>query len=331
MKSKMSKNGIVAAGIWCVDISYKIKNWPLEGKTSIVKKKINGVGGGPSNVLTNLEYLGFKYSKIALGCIGLDDEAEIIKKHNKKNNIISKYLTVLKKIKTSYTLIMSEGGGERTFFHYPGANENLSNKNLKLNNLKKYNPKIFYVGYLTFLGKLDEFDKNDQTYLCTVLKKTKKMGMLNCLDLASYDHKNYKRIIKSSSKYCDFLFLNEIEAELATGFKIINKNKFNKKNAESAASFLLNNGVKEAVILHSPQYTLWKTKDKKSYWNKSKLLKKSQIISKVGAGDAFCAACLFGIHENWDVNIILKKAHSAASAILKTEFSSGNIPKMKYL
>ena len=36
----MSKKGIVAAGIWCVDISYKIKNWPSEGKTSIIKKKI---------------------------------------------------------------------------------------------------------------------------------------------------------------------------------------------------------------------------------------------------------------------------------------------------
>ena len=83
------KKGIIAAGIWCVDFSYKIKNWPSEGKTSIIEKKIDGAGGGPSNVLTNLEYLGFKYPKIALGCIGKDKEAEIIKKHNKKNNIIS--------------------------------------------------------------------------------------------------------------------------------------------------------------------------------------------------------------------------------------------------
>ena len=66
-------------------------------------------------------------------------------------------------------------------------------------------------------------------------------------------------------------------------------------------------------------------------WHKSKLLKNTQIISKVGAGDAFCAACLYGIHEDWDIEKILKKAHSAASSILKTEFSSGNIPNIKYL
>ena len=34
------KKGIIASGIWCVDISYKIKNWPSEGKTSIVERKI---------------------------------------------------------------------------------------------------------------------------------------------------------------------------------------------------------------------------------------------------------------------------------------------------
>ena len=51
----------------------------------------------------------------------------------------------------------------------------------------------------------------------------------------------------------------------------------------------------------------------------------------VGAFDAFFAACLYVIHEDWDIEKILKKAHSAASSILKTEFSSGNIPNIKYL
>ena len=326
----MNKEGIIAAGIWCVDVSFKIQNWPLEGKTSIIKKKINGVGGGPSNVLTNLEYLGFQYPKIALGCIGRDTEAEIIKKHNKKNNIISKYFTILKKVKTSYTLVMSEGGGERTFFHYSGTNEYLNSKNIKLSSIKKINPKIFYVGYLTFLGQLDTFDKNKETKLCAVLKKSHKMGMLNCLDLASYDHIHFKNIVKSASKYCDYLFLNELEAELATGIKIVIKNKFVKKNADLATKKLLLNGIKKAVVLHSPEYTLWQSKNK-SYWNRSKLLKKKEIVSKVGAGDAFCAACIFGIHENWEVEKILKKAHLAASSILKTEYSSGNIPKIRNL
>ena len=75
----MPRVGIIAAGIWCVDTSYKIKNWPEQGKTSMVSKRIDCVGGGPSNVLTNLNYLGFNYPKIGLGCIGVDDNSKRIK------------------------------------------------------------------------------------------------------------------------------------------------------------------------------------------------------------------------------------------------------------
>ena len=69
-------------------------------------------------------------------------------------------------------------------------------------------------------------DKNKETKLCAVLKKSHKMGMLNCLDLASYDQIHFKNIVKSAAKYCDYLLLNELEAELATGIKIVIKNKF---------------------------------------------------------------------------------------------------------
>ena len=88
--------------------------------------------------------------------------------------------------------------------------------------------------------------------------------------------------------------------------------------------------LKKQQFFIPQNYTLWQSKNK-SYWNRSKLLKKKEIVSKVGAGDAFCAACIFGIHENWEVEKILKKAHLAASSILKTEYSSGNIPKIQNL
>ena len=49
----MNKEGIIAAGIWCVDVSFKIQNWPLEGKTSIIKNDIQIVLVGPEIPLIN--------------------------------------------------------------------------------------------------------------------------------------------------------------------------------------------------------------------------------------------------------------------------------------
>ena len=56
-----------------------------------------------------------------------------------------------------------------------------------------------------------------------------------------------------------------------------------------------------------------------------------KVKDKVGAGDAFCAAFIFGLHENWDIEVILKKSHSAGSAMMKIESSSGNLPNIKKL
>ena len=322
----MPNQGVVAVGIWCVDISYKINIWPEQGKLALINKKINGVGGGPSNVLTNLNYLGFDYPKIGLGCLGDDDNAKIIKKHCKKNNIITNYFSELNTIETSYTLCMSEEGKERTFFHYPGANNHLDIEYLPIDKLGKNSPKILYIGYLTLLGKLDLFNKTNKTKLVQLLKQSHHLGMLNCLDLVSNSHKLFSSIVTSALPYCDYLLLNEIEAEQATKIKIRDhKNKIDKTQAEKVALNLIRKGVKRAVILHTPEYALWV--DTKGYMicTKSIKIKKSEIKSTIGAVDAFCAACIYGIHENWESTKILKKAHGAARAILKTESSSGSI------
>jgi fructose-1-phosphate kinase PfkB-like protein len=51
----------------------------------------------------------------------------------------------------------------------------------------------------------------------------------------------------------------------------------------------------------------------------------------VGAGDAFCAAFIFGVHESWEMKEILKKAHAAGNAMVKVDASSGNLPKINKL
>ena len=55
------------------------------------------------------------------------------------------------------------------------------------------------------------------------------------------------------------------------------------------------------------------------------------IKNAVGAGDAFCAGFIFGIHEEWDIETTLKKSHAAGSAMMKINTSSGNLPNIKKL
>ena len=82
------QEGVIGLGIWCVDTTYKINKLPERGKLENIIDSYQCVGGGPSNVLTNLSSLGFKSNLIAMGSMGKDNNSLFIKKHCQRNKII---------------------------------------------------------------------------------------------------------------------------------------------------------------------------------------------------------------------------------------------------
>ena len=323
------RRGVVGLGIWCVDTTYKIDYLPERGKLESIKGQYQCVGGGPNNVLTNLSSLGFKYNLIAMGSIGNDDNSKLIKNHCRSNGIISKYLSVSSNIPTSYSLCMSEKQNERTFLYYSGANDLLDIDHFRLSKLSNY-PKILYVGYLSLLGRLDEFS-GKETRLCKVLKESRKKGIINIIDLASKNIPNFQKIIFSALPYTDYLLLNEIEAQLLFKKKIINsKNRLDKKLIINLSRKIFQKGLHRALIIHSPYESLYISK-KDIYHSEPPKIQKKNIKNAVGAGDAFCAGFIFGVHEEWDIEVTLRKSHAAGSAMMKIDSSSGNLPNIKKL
>ena len=106
--------------------------------------------------------------------------------------------------------------------------------------------------------------------------------------------------------------------------------KLNQKILTELISKVFKKGIIRGVIIHSPTESLYFDRSKKIY-TKSKVLPKSRVINSVGAGDAFCAAFIFGIHENWDIKKTLKKAHAAGTSMMKVNASSGNLPNISKL
>ena len=321
--------GVIGLGMWCVDTTYKINELPERGKLEPILDSFQCVGGGPSNVLTDLSSLGFNYPMIAMGSIGLDGNASIIKDHLKKNNIQINYLISSKTVPTSQTVCMSEKKNERTFLYYPGANNLLDTKHFKIDDLKS-KPKILYIGYLTLLGKLDRFN-NNKTRLNIVLEKAKKKNLITVLDLVSNKTSHFQKIVYSALPFTDYLLLNEIEAQLLFK-KSIKKydNYLNIKLILQLTKKIFKKGLLKGLIIHNSKESVCVLKDQ-THNIKSKIIPQQKIKNAVGAGDAFCAAFIYGIHENWNIEKILKKAHAAGTAMMKIDASSGYLPDIKKL
>lgn len=324
------QKGIVGLGMWCVDTAYKIQNLPNRGQIEIINSTSKSVGGGPSNVLTDLHALGFKYPKIAMGSIGKDSIAEFIKKHCKKNKINTNYLITTLKVPTSYTLCMYEQQKERTFLYYPGANDLIDVKHNKIGSLP-FTPKILYIGYLCLLGKLDHFNKDKKIRLTKILNYANKKNILTVIDLASSKNPKFKKIVMSALPYTNYLLMNEIEAQLLFEKNILNPNQtINQSLAIKETKKLFNSGLQNAVLIHCAKESLYISRDQ-NILTKSPLIPKDKLVNSVGAGDAFCAGFLYGLHENWDLKLTLAKAHAAGSKMLTIDASSGGLPNINKL
>ena len=244
----MSK-GIIGLGMWCVDTTYKINTLPQRGKLEPIIESFQCVGGGPSNVLSDLYSLGFKYPMIAMGSIGVDENASYIKKHCQQNAIETKFLKSTHKAPTSHTVCMFEKQHERTFLYYAGANNLLDIHHFQIQKLKS-SPKIMYVGYITLLGKLDKFSGKN-TRLSKILIEAKKKDIITVLDLVSNNDPSFQKVVLSALPNTDYLLLNEIEAELLFKRPIINsKKKLNKKLITNLSKKLFLKGIKKALIVH---------------------------------------------------------------------------------
>src|SRR5438132_6143572 len=72
----------------------------------------------------------------------------------------------------------------------------------------------------------------------------------------------------------------------------------------------------ELVVIHFPEGSFARTRKGDDYWQSSLNLPAKYIAGTAGAGDAFCAGVLLGLHEGWELRRCLLTGVCVASASL---------------
>ena len=107
--------------------------------------------------------------------------------------------------------------------------------------------------------------------------------------------------------------MNEIEASGCTGLQIRDdNNRIHSPHVVRAAEQLLAGGVQELVVIHFPEGAFALSTSGARLFMPSYIVKEDEVQSTVGAGDAFCAGLLYGLHEEWPLEKSLKFAHASA-------------------
>ena len=327
----MAKAGIICAGNWIVDIVHTAPYWPNKGDLVRLSGRQIGVGGGAANVMTNLSSFEVGLPIAAIGAIGPDENGAIIRDHCARIGVPTDHLVTVQGSLTAYDEVMNIPGDSRTFFYHGGANDLLDVGHVPVDDLAAKGFKIFYLGYLMLLGALDLRRPDGSTGAADLLAQVRAAGMITCVDMVSDAHPDFRAIVGPALPHCDYLVINEIEAGRAAGQEVRAADAaLIQGNLHKAAQILLDD-VQRAVIIHAPEGALWAAQDAGPIWVPSAPLAPDWIVSPVGAGDAFCAAVLYGIHEDWPPIQTLHIAHLAAKACLAGATATDGVPTLAAL
>ncbi len=315
--------GIIGAGNWILDTTKTIDVYPEQDTLANILDQESNNGGAAYNVLKDLAKLGVPFPLYGIGLIGNDGAGQYILEDCRMHGIDTTSLKSLDGVSTSYTDVMLvKSTGRRTFFHHRGANALLDREYF---NFDKVDARILHLGYLLLLDRLDEFAHDKRTRASLLLEEVKNKGMITSVDLVSESSDRFRQIIMPSLPYIDYLFLNEFEAGKLTGVNLSEKN-LSPENIKQAIQFILNHGVNEWVILHFPQGVMAGNRKGDFIFQGSLDLPPDKIAGTTGAGDAFAAGVLFGIHEGWPLNDSLELGVcSAASCLSHVSCSEGII------
>lgn len=326
-----NRSGILAGGNWIVDQVKVIDVYPQPEQLANILSQKEGTGGAPYNVLINLAKMGARFPLMAAGLIGNDALGERILQDCRRFGIDTRYLKRTDLAPTSYTDVMTElKGGRRTFFHMRGANALWKADDIDFNEVSV---KIFHLGYLLLLDQLDNKDHRYGTRAAAILAAAQKAGIKTSVDVVSENSDRFKDVVTPALRHVDYCILNEIEAGKTTGLELRDpEGKLIPAQVRRAAAELLGLGVRELVIIHFPEGAFALTQSKAEFWQPSLQIPPKDIKGTAGAGDAFCAGVLYGLHEGWELRRTLELGVCAGAACLREETcTDGMMPLEKVL
>jgi len=268
---------VVCLGIIVADVMGKtIEKMPEPGKLEIFEQMELHPGGCATNTAIGLAKLGVK-TRI-MGKVGRDSFADFILRILNNHKVDTSGIKQTEKRATAFTFAAINKKGERGFFHYTGANEELKLEDIDFNLIK--DSQILHIAgsYL-----MPQFDGEPTA---KVLQKAKEYGITTSLDTAwNSTVKNWQEMIESCLPHLDIILPAIEEARMFTG----------KSKEVDIADHLLGYGIKIVGLKMGGKGCYIKSRKEEIYLPAYPV----KVIDTSGAGDAFVAGFLTGMIKGW--------------------------------
>ena len=309
----MSRGGVLCAGTVLVDVGKVIDAYPALDHLATIEQVSLSTGGPGLNMAVDLRMLGAAFPIGVLGAVGDDEHAAFILAECARLGIEVAGVRKLAGAVTSFTDGMIErDGGRRTFFHHSGANALFDASAADLGRAR-----ILHAGAPGIHPVMDRPRPGGGNGWSALLQRAQAAGLHTNLEMVSLAPDRTAQVARPCLPCLDSIVINELEAGALTGIEASAPTADGPADwpaLEAMALGLIEQGVSVLAVVHFPAGCVAAAPGGRTWRQGSVRLPREQVRSTTGAGDAFAAGVILGLHEGWPVERCLRLAVASAAA-----------------
>lgn len=322
----MERRGVLCAGTLLVDYGKVIDAYPARDGLAIIDDISTSTGGAALNLAMGLRRLGATFDVGVMGCVADDADGDHILEACARADIDTHKVRVQVGARTAFTDVMVErDGGQRTFFTHMGANA------LFLagpSDLADLGARILHAGNLGVHPLMEASDLVGVNGWSRLLAAARAAGIHTNLELASLASERLEELAGPCLPHLDSVIVNEFEASALTSVEVSAPSADDPVDwvaMEELARGLIDRGVSKLAVVHFPAGSVAAAPGGRTWRQGSVRLDPARIRSTTGAGDAFAAGVIFGLHDGWSVPAGLRLGAAAAAACIQDPHTSNGI------
>ncbi len=329
MKAAARRRGILAAGNFIVDRVAMIDRYPEQDACVSITSTTISNGGAPFNALCDWARMKVDFPLFAAGLIGRDPDGDFITRTLRDHGVDVSGVRRHPSARTSYSEILTEeSSGRRTIFHHQGATAFFGPSDLDLERGPR--PKVLLLAFLALLAGMDRADRRFGTAAARTLARARAAGLVTAADVVSDLSGRLPALARAALPQLDFFFCNELEATTLSGVRTRwRAGRLDRAALEKAARALAKWGERTTIVIHAAEGALALPPGGAPHFQGSVQLPARAIVGTNGAGDAFLAGFLAGVHDDRSIPDCLRQGVCVAAASLTQSTPSAGVNPLR--
>jgi len=298
---------VLSLGIYVVDVLGRpIDTFPEKGKLVLFDELEIHAGGCANNTAIALARLDI--SAGAMGKVGSDAFGNQIVQTLTHNGVDTAGIQRDVHTSTSFTFVTVASDGERTFYHYIGANGELCETDLNWELIKR--AKILHIAGALVMPRFDGQP------MANVLQKAKALGITTSLDTAYDATGKWLDTLEPCLPYIDIFLPSILEAQHLTGLS----------EHQEIVQFFRNTYELHTIAIKMGENGSYVSTPEAEHVVPAYPV---NVVDATGAGDAYVAGFLAGTIMGWDLKATAELASATGAACVTAIGTTAGIQNLE--